>query len=180
MANNCDFSTKIIGSSESLQKLYNRLKEQDNFLSYENYNKIFDNQETDDYDWGSKWQNLDELDYTEGDGSFYITGYSAWSPTIGLWEKISLEYDVEVNLEYSEPGCDFAGFMDWKSGELMRDDEMTWWKYVYQYDNEYFWDNVKDYSESYTIDELWDLLDEVDLTDDDKSKIEKIYNDSSN
>lgn len=175
MANHCDYSAKIIGTPENIQKLYLRLKEQKNFLCYDNYNKIFDDPESDDYNWGSKWQHFDDLDYTEGDDILSLYGNSAWAPAEGFWEKLSLDYGLEIQLEYSEPGMNFAGFLDWKNGVLTRNDEMTWWEYVYQYDNEYFWENITDQCESCELDEIWSTLEEVDLSDDDKIKIGEIH-----
>jgi hypothetical protein len=174
MANHCEYSVRIIGTAENIQKLYNRLKEQKNFLNYENYNKIFDNPESDDYDWGSKWQHFDDLNYIEGDDSLSMYGSSAWAPAEGLWEKISIDFDFKIELEYSESGCDFAGFLTWESGVLTRNDEMTWWEYIYQYDNQYFWETMIDYIEVYELDEISKKLEKV-LSDEDRTKIEEMF-----
>jgi hypothetical protein len=174
MANHCEYSVRIIGTAENIQKLYNRLKEQKNFLNYENYNKIFDNPESDDYDWGSKWQHFDDLNYIEGDDSLSMYGSSAWAPAEGLWEKISIDFDFKIELEYSEPGCDLAGFLTWESGVLTRNDEMTWWEYIYQYDNQYFWETMIDYIEVYELDEISKKLEKV-LSDEDRTKIEEMF-----
>jgi hypothetical protein len=173
MANECEYNAKVIGSPNILQTISERLKEADG-LYYGNWEKIFDKLEL-EYEWGSKWMNY-ELEYGEGEDHLYMFGSSAWAPAEGFWEKLSSDYDLEVYLEYSEPGNGFAGYLEWKSGLITRNEEMTWWEYIYLKDNEYFWEELNyNISDLYTLDEVWDLLEQVNLTDEDKSKIEEIY-----
>jgi hypothetical protein len=56
--------------------------------------------------WGTKWEIAGEIDSIE-DGVI-LSFDSAWSPPIGLYEKLySLGYDVYAR--YYEPGIAFAG-----------------------------------------------------------------------
>lgn len=63
-------------------------------------------------EWGTKWV-MDVVSYTydvEHDpDAIYISGNTAWSPPIGLLEKISQKFGVKVSLTYAEEGMDFIG-----------------------------------------------------------------------
>ena len=62
--------------------------------------------------WGTKWA-MEVVGYTydvEHDpDAIYISGNTAWSPPIGLLEKISQKFGVKVSLTYAEEGMDFIG-----------------------------------------------------------------------
>jgi hypothetical protein len=171
MENYCDYSAKMIGSPDDIRKLYFRLEEEKNFLNYENFNLIFDNAESDDYDWGTTWQSFDEMEFVDGDEMLNMFGASSCLPAIGLWEKISREYNLEIFLEWSEPICNIAGLMEWNSGELTKNEEMTWWMYIYKIDREYFWDTLYNFLQEYETHEIWQFLGEIELSDSDKLRI---------
>ena len=75
-------------------------------------------------EWGTKWDvgsedgdmceeivpngNDDEIGETARWSIFFDT---AWSPAIGIYEKL-MEQGFEVYATYYEPGCDFAGIWD--------------------------------------------------------------------
>jgi hypothetical protein len=174
MANSCENRIKIIGKPANLYKFCERLREQENFLHYENYNKIFDIPESDEYEWSSKWHHFDDFEYSIGDDTITLFGSSAWQPAEGFWEKVSLDFQFEVELEYSEGGENIAGYITWNSGEITKCNEMTWWQYIYFVDREHFWETIT--SQIDDLDQIKDYLNKVDLSKDDKIKIEEIYN----
>ena len=180
MANDCDCKVKIVGESENVSKLYQKLQcdEVQNVgsLHLENYQILFDSCD-DVEDWGSKWQVFSNIDFSEGDTMMFIDGYSAWGPTEGLWKKISKDFDVNVEVEFSEPGMGFAGFVEYSSGEESSREEMTYWEYLYNNDSEYFWEEIGYRSECNTLDELKEDLGNIyDKFDDlEKSKLEEIH-----
>lgn len=61
-------------------------------------------------EWGTKWvMDVTGYDYHPEQGVIYISGNTAWSPPIGLLEKISQKFGVKVSLTYTEEGMDFIG-----------------------------------------------------------------------
>lgn len=71
--------------------------------------------------WGTKWDvgyhpdgynNITE----QGDRFIYLNFSSAWSPPIGLYEKLSSE-GYHVRAYYYEGGCAFTGIYDSETGD---------------------------------------------------------------
>ena len=61
MANYCTTKITLIGDNENLKKLYNKIDNRD-FLNLESYPTLFENTENNsEFDWGSKWQRIDEI-----------------------------------------------------------------------------------------------------------------------
>jgi hypothetical protein len=178
MANNCDNVVRIYGTPENLKTLFDKLSVMEKQGLYlDNYQELFESVD-DVEDWGSKWQMID-IDFTEGDDLMYVTGDSAWGPALGLWEKVSREFSVDIDLTYSEPGMNFAGRNTWSNGELTGCDEYTYYEYLYTEDNDYFWDEIGYLSECNTLEEIQDLLGDTweSLTEDEKSKVTQIQSD---
>jgi hypothetical protein len=175
MANYCDTKVRISGDPENLQKLVEKIGEENSF-HIENYETLFESID-DVEDWGSKWQNFSEVDYYNGDDIMFITGESAWGPADGLWKKISKDYNVSVTCEYSEPGMGFAGVINWLNGEETDREEMSYNQYLYENDNEYFWENLGYQCECETLEEviesLGNLYDSFDESE--KEKLEEIH-----
>jgi len=89
--------------------------------------------------WGTKWEVEGEWSETD-DGGLVLTFDSAWSPPIGLYEKLyTLGY--EVTARYYEPGMAFAGTYEDGSDDCydysgMNSEEIA--KYLPPEVNEYF------------------------------------------
>jgi hypothetical protein len=169
MANYCNTDVRISGEPEDLQRLFDKIGETTTFSS-ENYQTLFESVDDVD-DWGSKWQVM-YPDYS-GDDMMFITGESAWSPADGLWKKISKEYNVEITLQYSEPGMGFAGITSWNSGEETDRQEMSYWEFIYETDIDYFWDEIGYKCECFTLEEVIDDLGEI-YEDMDSSERERV------
>ena len=174
MANNCDNRLELSGDPENLKRLYDSLNGKDS-LHLDSYSTLFESVE-DNYSWGSKWQQL-EVEYYDGEESMSIYGDSAWGPAIGLWKKVSKDYQLAIELKYSEPGSDIAGVMSWEDGVLIDENEMTYMEYLYNYDNDYFYDEVGYRSEYTSLDELISELGSVyeSLSDSEKERVSKIH-----
>lgn len=174
MANYCDNVIRLSGDSEGLSKLYIKLKEKEDGLNLSNYDQLFESVD-DVEDWGSKWQMIN-IDYSEGDDMMFITGDSAWGPAEGLWEKISKDYNLHIELTYSEPGHDFAGKTVWENGDLIDKEEYTYYEHLWYNDNEYFWEEIGGQSECYTLDEIKESIGDVWnlLSDNERLEVEKI------
>ena len=77
------------------------------------------------YTYGTKWWSF-EID---GDDDWLeLRGDSAWSPPLGLLTMMTEVFDVRIEGEYSECGCDFGGFYTIENGEC-EDNEMTYFEY---------------------------------------------------
>jgi hypothetical protein len=145
MANDCWNSVTISGDIDTIKKIETKFNSFDgNPLNYKNYHKLFDTDVTDvqDEDWGPKWftSSVEMID-----DKLIIKGDSAWMPTIPLFELISEEYEVDCELIYEETGMDFAGVIKWEKGDLVYEQEYTYWEYKYVTDTEEFY-NEAEYS----------------------------------
>lgn len=174
MANYCDTKVTISGEPEDLQRLFNKIGETTTFSS-ETYQELFESVD-DVEDWGSKWQVINP-DYYPGDTMLFITGESAWGPADGLWQKISKDYNVEVTLEYAEPGMGFAGITSWSDGKEIDRQEMSYFEHLYKNDNDYFWDEIGYKCEYSSLEEVIDDLGEVyeNMDDFEKEKVQEIH-----
>jgi hypothetical protein len=180
MANDCDCKIRITGEAEDVSRLNKKLQcdeiQNNGSLHSGNYEILFESCD-DVEDWGSKWQVFSNIDYSEGDTMMFIDGYSAWAPAEGLWQKISKDFNLNVEVEYSERGMNFAGVTEFSDGEESRRDEMTYWEYLYEYDSEYFWDNISEMCEWDSLDGIKESLGDFYYTLDDteKDKISELH-----
>jgi|SaaInlStandDraft_5_1057022.scaffolds.fasta_scaffold10058_2 hypothetical protein len=68
--------------------------------------------------WGTKW-NTSDVEYNNYDTQLTYTFNTAWGPPNAWLTKLTEKYsDLEIRLEYEEPGMDFAGVMDYSNGIL--------------------------------------------------------------
>jgi hypothetical protein len=119
--------------------------------------------------WGTKWDAYDcyvnELlkDYCS------ISFDTAWSPPIPYYLALSKKYPLlKIEIEYSEPGMDFAGRQSYFDGELIDDVEMTYSEYEYLEDYPSWFDrfydtleddcygSLEDFKENYS--EVWKIM----------------------
>lgn len=162
MANDCWNSLMIRGDVDTLKLIESRFKSVENsFFSMSNYHLLFDSDVSDfaEEDFGSKRfsVNLEMLD----DG-LHIYGDSAWSPMIGLFERISNEYGVECTLEYHEVGFNFAGKIVWDSkGVEISNEEWTYWERLCEKSKSDFWEELSWKFEDY--DTVSELLEDIDF-----------------
>jgi hypothetical protein len=129
MANFCDNRIKISGSTEKINKLWekvesdgllNTLRPQPNNLEeYENIDWRLQK-------WGTKWEvNTQDLCVEDnGDGTSDIYGDfdSAWSPPIEAYIAFNeADNGCEVEGWYSEFGCDYCGLYNSREGDVYCD-----------------------------------------------------------
>lgn len=139
MANHCNNFVTISGSEGDITKIMVIFEHyQKEGLWYETYYNFLDlplpivNEDVYE-EFGSKWfePQIDSFDVSEGEAELSIWGESAWSPVIEFFRKISEKYNVRVEGEYDEVGCDFGGFYTIENGEMIRNDEMDYLSYRY-------------------------------------------------
>lgn len=162
MANDCWNKVIIRGDEETLKKIHHKFTRNENgIFSINNYKNLFDTDlsDMDEEDWGSK-RFIPTSELT--DGELLITGDSAWSPMIGLFETICAEYGVEATLEYDEPGNDFAGKVSWNSnGVITESYEWTYWESLLINRPVEFWEEISWRYEDY--DDFEDLVESLEL-----------------
>ena len=141
MANNCWNWVHISGPKETLdiiEERFNKYYEMQDFTFTEFSRMVlgFDHEvvpehETNDelfnriYRYGTKWW---DFNIDRDDEWLELCGDSAWAPPIGLLTMMTKVFDVKIEGEYSEPGCNFGGFCTIENGEC-EDNEMTYFEY---------------------------------------------------
>lgn len=156
MANDCWNMAIIKGDEVTLKKIEEKFNSSENgVFSMNNYKSLFDSDVSDmvEDDFGSK---RFTPSVSMEDGELHISGDSAWSPMIGLFERICVEWGVEAELEYDEMGYDFAGRIVWDSkGVEVVNEEFTYWERLCMKDQDNFWEEMQWRYENYdTFDEL--------------------------
>jgi len=69
--------------------------------------------------WGTKWSmEVTGYDYHPEQGVIHISGNTAWSPALPLWEKVSQKFGVTISGNYVEEGMDFIGAFVVRDGRL--------------------------------------------------------------
>ena len=132
MANHCWNWVQIIGERKTLEKIQKKFKkyEETNYFGefgdyVLNRGKIGDDleilrQRHEDvgYAYGTRW-----WDFTMDaeDTVLTIMGDSAWGPPNILISQIAKVYGVKTEIEYDEPGMDFAGKTSWDESGVVID-----------------------------------------------------------
>jgi hypothetical protein len=125
------------------------------------------------YMFGTKWWHYDVIDAfgEPEDGVLEIVGDSAWSPPSELLRLLSLHHDVEIHLQYEEPGEDFAGWTTFVNG-VENDECYTYAEFKWIDDRDSFLEYVEHYAENgypfdefqqIVLDEFVNALNDVDL-----------------
>ena len=141
MANYCWNRALITGPKETLNIIEERFKKYDEMQDFtftefsrmvlgldsevvpehETVNEMFSRI----YIYGTKWW---EFEIDRDDEWLELRGDSAWSPPLGLLTMMTNVFDIRIEGEYSESGCDFGGFYTMENGEC-EDNEMTYFEY---------------------------------------------------
>jgi hypothetical protein len=135
--------------------------------------------------WGSKWDfQLCECDMATlepDDISFSIV--TAWSPPEAFCQRLSKMYGVDVTIQFSEPGNNFAGSSSYSNGEMGESVTYPYREGMYYLDNETFWCEVVGDLEwmfcenpSITIDEVLGQMYPFITKEEDIKEITEIYN----
>ena len=143
MANDCWNRVVLKGDESKLKNILKKIESQENgIFNYENYNTLFDSDVSDIQ--GDEWGSKRFTPYaTIEDGELIITGDSAWTPMIGLFEAICVEWEVNGELTYEESGYDFAGRICWDTnGVITEHTEWTYWEKMFLFDKENFYEEA--------------------------------------
>ena len=68
--------------------------------------------------WGSKW-NASDTEIDMEDNKITYIFFTPWGPPREWFMKLINKYtNLEIQLNYEEPGCDFAGFLSYTEGDF--------------------------------------------------------------
>jgi hypothetical protein len=147
MANYCWNWVSIEGPKETLDIIEERLKKYDDWQgTFTEFSRmvlglepdLVPEHETNDeffsrlYTYGTKWW---RFEIKRSDDCMEIGGDSAWSPPLGLLTMMTKVFDVKIEGEYSESGCNFGGFYTMENG-VCDDREMTYFEYELESDRD--------------------------------------------
>lgn len=147
MANNCWNWVQITGPKETLDIIEERFKKykdwQGTFTDFGNMvlgvecdadiaDETIDQMFGRIYTYGTKWW---DFELNGDDDWLQISGDSAWSPPLQLLTMMTKVFDIKIEGEYSESGCDFGGFYTIENG-VCEDNEMTYFEYELECDRD--------------------------------------------
>jgi hypothetical protein len=117
---------------------------------------------------------------TDSDDCITMSPQTAWSPPKEFCILLAKQYGVDVTLEYSEPGCDFAGRVDISPDGVEEEENYEYLEGLYFMDEDSFWMEVQSNLE-YEFDEeeqrpLEDWLNDFEfVSDSDKQELIDLY-----
>lgn len=131
MANNCYNYLKIEGTEEDIKRLEECIKSKDKYNNDTwDISKIIP-VETDErgcykvddiYElWGTKW--FQGVCFQNNGDSATLSFETAWSPSLPVTLEMSRRFNLKINHEYEEAGCDFEGDYNVNCGEVIFEEE---------------------------------------------------------
>jgi hypothetical protein len=135
--------------------------------------------------WGTKWDfPLRECDMaTIEPTDVCFNNVTAWSPPEPFCQKLSKKYGVDVTIQYSEGGCDFAGTTSYSNGKKTESETYSYREGTYYLEPDYFWECVDTDLEwmfcenpNITFDEVLGTMYPFITKEEDIKEMEVIYN----
>lgn len=157
MPNWCSNSIIITGDKDKIKKIKRVISTMDNtdrvFQDLVGRDENLSEAEFENGAWynsninrfGCKW----DVDYDtcnfdlEGDDCITMSPETAWSPPEGFCRLLAEQYGVDVVLEYSEPGCDFAGRLSITADGEEDAENYGYLEGLYHIDEDWFWQEVQ-------------------------------------
>lgn len=128
--------------------------------------------------WGTKWDvSYDDACPQFSEEVIVLSPDTAWSPPIGFGTILAKLYQVDVELFYTEPGCDFCGKTFCNKDGDVNEEDYEYHEGLYYFDRDYFWDEMESQAEYYIAEEEKTLEEFVQIFHYvDKEEITKYYN----
>jgi hypothetical protein len=186
MPNWCENSISITGNIEQLKKDMQSIPEDYGlFKTLIGIDVSEEQYKTDWYEsniryWGTKWDvDISELHINYDESEIYFSLSTAWSPPLNFCKVLSEKYGVDIEIEYSEGGCDFAGKGRYKNGIEVQMEEYYFIEGLYYLQKENFWNEIEwridnaieDGEDANVFIEEYDFVDEKD-----KNRILEMFN----
>ncbi len=173
MPNWCSNTITITGSKENIRRIKDMMESIENksesnlfqtLVGYPDHMTEGEYQEkwydTNVTNWGTKWDvSYDDSFPQYSDEEIVLSPDTAWSPPIGFGTILAKLYQVDVELYYTEPGCDFCGktFCDKDGG--VNEEDYNYLEGLFIFDQEYFWTEMESQAE-YFIGDMEQTLEE--------------------
>lgn len=185
MPNNCCNVLIVTSPNNIIEQIRNfyvdNFKDKSLHLSFEKNVPIPEDKKEDWYNWncqnwGTKWDAYD-IDIDDNDDNFTYYFNTAWSPPLAWLEKIAAKYpNLELNLEYNEPGCDFGGVINYKNGEVIQDESYNLSEHNWEKVDKKLLENViNEYLNSTEYDSETQMSDIVDIIYENYSEKDNYY-----
>lgn len=92
--------------------------------------------------WGCKWDvSYDESGVEYNDDSITMSFQTAWSPPINFIQHLGYLFNVECELYYEEPGCDFCGKSYFNSEDGLSEEDYSYDEGRFVFDKDNFFDS---------------------------------------
>ena len=118
------------------------------------------------------WQNLNTIDYN--DNSIHILGECKDIPIEYFWVELSINNNVYIEFSNSKSN---SGIIQITNGEIIKKELLSYYEYLYYYDNDYFWNeiefNIDILSQTDLIDKIGEFYDKINEAD--KETISDLY-----
>ena len=134
--------------------------------------------------WGCKWDvSYDEsgLDYT--DDSITMSFNSAYSPPVPFIQHLGRLFNVQCELYYEEPSCDFCGKSYFNNEDGLTEDDYTYNEGRYVFDKDSFFESIDgdieyliEADEDVTFESVKEMFSFI-TGDKDLKRLEEIFND---
>jgi hypothetical protein len=93
--------------------------------------------------WGTKWDvSYNESGVEYSDDTITMSFQSAWSPPIPFIQHLGRLFNVECELYYEEPGCDFCGKSYFNNQDGLVEDDYTYNEGRFVFDKENFFESI--------------------------------------
>ena len=93
--------------------------------------------------WGCKWDvSYDESGVEYSDDSITMSLQTAWSPPINFIQHLGRLFNVECELYYEEPGCDFCGKSHFDNENGLTEEDYTYNEGRYVFDKDSFFESI--------------------------------------
>ena len=93
--------------------------------------------------WGTKWDvSYNDCDFRFNEDNIEMSPPTAWSPPIEFGKQLATNYNVEVRMQYSEPGVDFAGVTICNPDGTFTEEDYSYLEGIYRQDPEQFWGEI--------------------------------------
>jgi hypothetical protein len=161
MPNWCSNTITIRGSKENIRRIKDMMESIENksesnvfqtLVGYPDHMTEGEYQEkwydTNVTNWGTKWDvSYDDSCPQFSDEEIVLIPDTAWSPPIGFGTILAKLYQVDVELYYTEPGCDFCGKTFCNKDGDVEEDDYNYLEGLFVFDQEYFWTEMESQAE---------------------------------
>jgi hypothetical protein len=128
--------------------------------------------------WGTKWDvSYDDACPQFSEEEIVLSPDTAWSPPIGFGTILAKLYQVDVELFYTEPGCDFCGKTFCNKDGDVNEEDYSYHEGLFYFDQEQFWSEMESQAEYYIGEEEKSLEEFIQIFHYvDKEEITQYYN----